>query len=105
MTNAVAMNKTSNLVMPKHYVELDKDEMSYVEGGGLFSNICKWAGAIIAGVGLAVALVGVIVSFTPAAPIGHAMVAWGLLGYMGGMYILAMGGLIDIKDVDFPELP
>lgn len=33
MTNAAVLNKTSNLVMPSHYVELDMDEMSYVEGG------------------------------------------------------------------------
>lgn len=33
MTNAAVLNKTSNLVMPMHYVELDMDEMSYVEGG------------------------------------------------------------------------
>lgn len=33
MTNVVVMNKTSNLVMPVHYVELDRNEMSYVEGG------------------------------------------------------------------------
>lgn len=33
MTNAAVLNKTSNLVMPMHYVELDKEEMSYVEGG------------------------------------------------------------------------
>lgn len=33
MTNAAVLNKASNLVMPTHYVELDRDEMSYVEGG------------------------------------------------------------------------
>ena len=34
MTSAVvAMNKTNNIVMPRHYIELDKDEMSYVYGG------------------------------------------------------------------------
>ncbi len=37
MTNALVLNKTSNLVMPSHYVELDSDEMSYVEGGGIIS--------------------------------------------------------------------
>ena len=33
MTNVAVLNKTSNLVMPSHYVELDREEMSYVEGG------------------------------------------------------------------------
>ena len=36
MTNAIVLNKTSKLVMPSHYVELDWDEMSYVEGGDYF---------------------------------------------------------------------
>lgn len=33
MTNEMVLDRTSNLVMPSHYVELDSDEMSYVEGG------------------------------------------------------------------------
>ncbi len=33
MTNAAVLNKASNLVMPSHYVELDSDEMSYIDGG------------------------------------------------------------------------
>ncbi len=37
MTNAAVLNKTSNLVMPSHYVELDSNEMFYVEGGGIIS--------------------------------------------------------------------
>lgn len=37
MTNAAVLNKTSNLVMPMHYVELDNEEMSYVEGGGIIA--------------------------------------------------------------------
>ena len=42
--------KRSNLVMPTHYVELDSEEMSYVEGGGWFTDVCKWGGAILGGV-------------------------------------------------------
>ena len=34
MTNEMVLERTSNLVMPSHYVELDRDEMSYVDGGG-----------------------------------------------------------------------
>ena len=33
MTNELVLERTSNLVMPTHYVELDMDEMSYVIGG------------------------------------------------------------------------
>lgn len=33
MTNEMVLERTSNLVMPSHYVELDKEEMSYVNGG------------------------------------------------------------------------
>lgn len=33
MTNAMVLERTSNLVMPSHYVELDDEEMSYVDGG------------------------------------------------------------------------
>ena len=30
----MVLERKSNLVMPSHYVELDREEMSYVEGGG-----------------------------------------------------------------------
>lgn len=33
MTNEMILDRTSSLVMPQHYVELDRDEMSYVDGG------------------------------------------------------------------------
>ncbi|MCM1367580.1 MAG: Blp family class II bacteriocin [Roseburia sp.] len=33
MTDNAVLNHVSNLVMPTHYVELDSDEMSYVDGG------------------------------------------------------------------------
>ena len=96
--------KRSNLVMPTHYVELDSEEMSYVDGGW-FTDVCKWGGAILGGLGLVSSLTGLVLSFTPVAPVGHMVVAWGLLAYMGGMYLLAMVGAVNIKDVEFPELP
>lgn len=34
MTKEMVLERKSNLVMPSHYVELDSEEMSYVEGGG-----------------------------------------------------------------------
>lgn len=33
MTNEMVLEKKSSLVMPTYYVELDRDEMCYVEGG------------------------------------------------------------------------
>lgn len=39
MTNVNVLERTSNLVLPTHYVELDRDEMSYVDGGGFFVGI------------------------------------------------------------------
>lgn len=37
MTNVLSLNKTSNWVMPSHYVELDKEEMTYITGGEVIS--------------------------------------------------------------------
>lgn len=39
MTNEMVLERKSNLVMPSHYVELDREEMSYVEGGGILTAI------------------------------------------------------------------
>lgn len=48
MTNAMVLERTSNLVMPSHYIELDIDKMSYVDGGWKWS----WGGflSVIGGV-------------------------------------------------------
>ena len=37
MTNEMVLERTSNLVMPSYYVELDSEEMSYVTGGEVIS--------------------------------------------------------------------
>jgi hypothetical protein len=37
MTNEMVLQRTSNLVMPTHYIELDCEEMSYVYGGEIIS--------------------------------------------------------------------
>lgn len=42
MTNNTVLSNVSNLVMPTHYVELDNDEMSYVDGGFYISNGNIW---------------------------------------------------------------
>lgn len=38
MENVMTIERKSNLIMPTHYVELDKDEMSYVDGGIYLNN-------------------------------------------------------------------
>lgn len=49
MTNEMVLDRTSNLVMPVHYVELDRDEMSYVDGGKI-----PWWGGLLVGVAVCV---------------------------------------------------
>lgn len=61
MTNEMVLERTSNLVMPSHYVELDSEEMSYVEGGlfgKIFSTICLAVVAVASVVGGIAALCG-----------------------------------------------
>ena len=48
MTNEMVLERTSNLVMPLHYVELDRDEMSYVDGGWNWSKFWGWTAAVAA---------------------------------------------------------
>lgn len=45
MTNEMVLERTSCLVMPSHYVELDEKEMSYVDGGKL-SYYYGWDGVL-----------------------------------------------------------
>ena len=50
MTNEMVLKKKSNLVMPSHYVELDREEMMYVEGGGRFTvTVSCTAGGLVSG--------------------------------------------------------
>ena len=50
MTNEMVLERKSNLVMPSHYVELDRDEMTYVEGGGRFTvTVSCTAGGLVSG--------------------------------------------------------
>lgn len=51
MMSEMVLERTSNLVMPTHYVELDMDEMSYVDGGGLFGKIFGTIGLVLVGIG------------------------------------------------------
>lgn len=64
MTNVLSLNKASNLVMPKHYIELDREEMIYIDGGDYYisNNACSTivgivcGGLYFGGVGLATAI-------------------------------------------------
>ena len=84
------------------FTELTLEEQQNVNGGGLFSDICKWVGGIAAGVGMVGATAGVVVGcFCPA--VGIPIFAVGWVTYIGGMAILGMGGLIDMNDYEFGD--
>lgn len=63
MMSEMVLERTSNLVMPSHYVELDNDEMSYVDGGGLFGKI--WGTICTAVVGVATIVGGICALLVP----------------------------------------
>ena len=88
--------KRSNLVMPKHYVELDSEEMSYIEGGDYYinNNTCNaimgtaFAGIYIGGVTLATAIAcGVVTKATISGMI------YGIMASVSAVN-LALGGLL-----------
>lgn len=85
MTNATVLNKTSNLVMPSYYVELDREEMSYVEGGwGIF-------GAIVGAVG------GLVTSLIKGESVGKTFARIGVgavAGALGGAAFYYIGGAV-----------
>ena len=64
MTNEMILERKSSLVMPTHYVELDMEEISYVEGGDYYisNSACSTivglvcGGLYFGGVGLATAI-------------------------------------------------
>lgn len=61
MTNEIVLERASNLVLPSHYVELDKEEMSYVDGGlfgKIFATICLGIVAVASLVGAVASLCG-----------------------------------------------
>ena len=57
--------KRSNLVMPTHYQELTREEMEYVDGGGLFSKIWDTVCAAVGGCATIVAGVGGVLAPDP----------------------------------------
>lgn len=47
MMSEMVLDRTSNLVMPVHYVELDREEVSYVDGGGFWANLFGGMGLVL----------------------------------------------------------
>ena len=82
MTNAIVLNKTSNLVMPSHYIELDREEMRYVDGGiYLLNSFCATITALSGAVG---------------------MVGLGVVCAGGSTVLTALGGLVSsVKNAIF----
>lgn len=74
--------KRSNLVMPTHYVELDSEEMSYVEGG---ANFWSWVSAVCVFTGV---VVNAIWNPEPASKIGLTVKGLELIGAFTGIYAL-----------------
>ena len=62
MTKEMVLERKSNLVMPSHYVELDREEMSYVEGGFYLDNTTvnqiMYYSCIVAGIATTVLKMG-----------------------------------------------
>lgn len=86
MTNEMVLERTSNLVMPSHYVELDMEEMSYVDGGAWW----KWLGIGLIVLG-AICVVASI--FMPATAAGTMTVGAKCLA-AGGTILGAAGGIL-----------
>ena len=96
MRNTAVLNRTSNLVMPSHYVELDRDEMSYINGGffigfsasrescvSLFNSISN---SIICRATMGTTLLGALIGATKACfPVLYAKVV-GILSAAWGKY-------------------
>ena len=55
--NEMTIERKSNLVMPSHYVELDRDEMSYIDGGAWWTIVGWICNGIAMGLGIASAAV------------------------------------------------
>jgi len=72
--------------------------------GKKIKKTLKIAGSVIAGIGLGIAVTGVVLTLV-GIPIGPKIVALGILTYMVGMYVLVLIGEVDPNKQDFPEWP
>ena len=95
MTNVI--ERKSNLVMPVHYAELDSEEMSYVEGGGIVSIYLQCSlGAAIASFGTGF-VSGFLTSYL-AVKIGKSLPTW--VGKLIGFAVGATLGSIIAKAIN-----
>ncbi|MDR3264256.1 MAG: hypothetical protein LBT30_08115 [Clostridiales bacterium] len=105
MTEVMELKK-SNLVLPKHFVELDREEMCYVEGGAYISNGDLWkivfAISIVPIPAVLIAMgVYKVVSFLMA--LGAKLGA--MLGSWGGPIGTVIGGIIGLGGISIVALP
>ncbi|MCM1367577.1 MAG: hypothetical protein NC184_02040 [Roseburia sp.] len=103
MTNTNVMKRASGLVMPTHYVELDADEMSYVDGGDFFVGInlsASFCGALASYVPMSMKTGGVglgsFFSVAMSIPQVNAVVAPILAGVKAGLAAIPIIGWIAI---------
>jgi hypothetical protein len=114
MTNAMTMSR-SNLVLPTTGVELDREEMSYIEGGGSYSFSVRISaetvGSLI-GAGLAVFIAScVLAAVGKAAKVAWTAGVWGFAiiaaaGIVGGIIGAILGNILQDayranKGIDF----
>lgn len=102
--NELILNKTSNLVMPTNYIELDNEEISYVDGGGSYSFkiriSAETVGSLI-GAGIATFIATcALKAMAESAKYAWAAGAWGFLiiaaaGVVGGIIGGIIGNLIE----------
>ena len=100
----LAKQRNYELVLPTHYVDVDQDEMEYVDGGGKIGfrvHLPKWvidSGAAVGGA----AVTGVVVANTwqlaLGGPIG-AGIAAGLSTLAGALAAIAISNMWDHVDV------
>ena len=94
MTNAIVLNKTSNLVMPSHYIELDREEMAHVEGGDYFlsKETCQ---DILIGSGIAALIGGTTAVLLGGTALYKALETISLIYYLRkGIGLLGFGGIL-----------
>lgn len=103
MTKETIFERTSNLIMPSHCVELDSDEMSYVDGGNFFVGVSLSASFCIAlaqyvpmaaktgGIGI-----GTLASIAMSNPIINSMITPILTGIKSALSLIPVVGWVAI---------
>ena len=92
---------TFTLKLPSNYIEIDRDEMEYVDGGGtvtLYISADSIRKAISLGVGAAGGILGATAGFYLAGPIGSSL-GKKIGGFLGSLIGAAIGSVIAGKVV------